>query len=336
VELTHRNLIVSLLQLYAGDLARDDDVLLALSPFFHVVGLHGVMNLGLYAGAGIVIFGRYDFPRLVEAIGRYRISSIFITPPVMADFARHPAVEGHEVSSLRSILCAAAPLGPELEQIVANRLGCMVRQGYGMTECSGPVSTNMPEDGQIRRRGSVGLLAPSTECKVVDLSNGNEVEAGADGEILVRGPQVMKGYLRNPAATALALEPDGWLHTGDVGHADRDGYLYIVDRVKEIIKYKAYQVAPAELEAVLAAHPAVADAAVVPSPDDESGEVPKALVVLSAAGAVSSEELLAYVAERVAPYKRVRRLEFVDSIPRSPSGKILRRLLVQRERQRAP
>ena len=335
VELTHRNLNASLLQLYAGDLARPTDVLLALSPFFHVVGLHGVMNLGLFAGSGIVILARYDLPRLLGAIQRYAISSIFITPPVLTDLAKHPAVDGYDVSSLRSILCAAAPLGADLEQMAADRLGCVVRQGYGMTEASGPVSTNLvDQDGQIRRRGSVGQLVPSTECKIVDLATGAELEPGDAGEVLVRGPQVMKGYLGQPEATRISLEADGWLHTGDVGYADAEGYLYIVDRVKEIIKYKAYQVAPAELEAVLMTHAGVRDAAVVPVPDPESGEIPKALVVRSADN-VAADELLAYVAERVAPYKKVRRIEFVESIPKSPSGKILRRLLVERERAAA-
>jgi acyl-CoA synthetase (AMP-forming)/AMP-acid ligase II len=334
VELTHRNLIASLFQLHWGDLAREDDVLLALSPFFHVVGLHGVMNLGMFAGSAIVIFARYDFPKLLGAIQRYRISSVFLTPPVVTDLAKHPDVERYDLSSLRSILCAAAPLGAEIEQMTADRLGCIVRQGYGMTEASGPVTTNMADNGVVRRRGSVGQLAPSTECKIVSLADGREVLPGSTdtGEVLVRGPQVMKGYLNNAEASAISLESDGWLHTGDVGHADADGYLYIVDRVKEIIKYKAYQVAPAELEAVLATHPAVLDAAVVPVPDQESGELPKALVVLRNAGDVSAEELMAYVAQRVAPYKKIRQLEFVDSIPKSASGKILRRVLVERER----
>ncbi len=332
VELTHRNLIASLFQLHAGDLAREDDVLLALSPFFHVVGLHGVMNLGLYAGAAIVIFPRYDFPRLLEAIQRYRISSVFLTPPVVNDLAKHPAVVDFDLSSLRSILCAAAPLGPDVEQMAADRLGCIVRQGFGMTEASGPVSTNMAEDGLVRRRGSAGPLVPSTEAKIVDLADGRELRPGETGEIVVRGPQVMKGYLNRPEATAISLESDGWLHTGDVGYADADGYLFIVDRVKEIIKYKAYQVAPAELEGILMTHSGVQDAAVVPVPDLESGEIPKALVVRGADSSVSADELIEYVAARVAPYKKVRRVEFIDAIPKSPSGKILRRVLVERER----
>jgi len=198
-----------------------------------------------------------------------------------------------------------------------------------MTEASGPIAT-MLVGSEAARRGSVGQLVPSTEGKIVDLATGETLDTGQTGEILVRGPQVMHGYLNNPGATAATIEPGGWLHTGDVGYADDEGYLYVVDRVKEIIKYKAYQVAPAELEGVLGTHPAVADAAVVPSPDDEAGEIPKAFVVLN--GAVTADELMAFVAARVAPYKRVRAVEVVDAIPKSPSGKILRRVLVERER----
>ncbi|MFN8636103.1 MAG: AMP-binding protein [Chloroflexota bacterium] len=329
VMLTHRNLIAALYQLHAGDLARDTDVLVAISPFFHVVGLHGILNLGLYAGAPIVVMGRYDLHGFLGAIQQHRISSAFLTPPVLNDLARCPDLDRYDLSSLRSILCAAAPLGPEAEQLAAERLRCVVRQGYGMTEATGPIAT-MLVGSEGRRRGSVGQLAPSTEAVIVELATGERLGAGQTGEILVRGPQVMAGYLNNPDATASTVEPDGWLHTGDVGYADAQGYLYIADRVKEIIKYKAYQVAPAELEAVLGTHPAVVDAAVVPSPDDEAGEIPKAFVVLN--DATTADQLMAFVAERVAPYKRVRAVEIVEAIPRSPSGKILRRVLVERER----
>jgi acyl-CoA synthetase (AMP-forming)/AMP-acid ligase II len=329
VVLTHANLMAALYQLHSGDLAREDDVLIGLSPFFHVVGLNGILNLGLFAGATVVTMARYQFDGFLCLLQDRRVSSAFLTPPVVQELIRQPAVERFDLSSLRSILCAAAPLGPELEQAAADRLGCVVRQGYGMTEASGPITTTLSAD---IRRGSVGLLVPSTESKIVDLADGHALSAGEPGEILVRGPQVMRGYLNQPEATAATLEADGWLHTGDVGFFDADGFLWVVDRVKEIIKYKAYQVAPAELEGVLMSHPAVADAAVVPSPDAEAGEVPKAFVVLRPATTVSEAELLAFVAERVAPYKRVRRLELADSIPRSPTGKILRRLLVERER----
>lgn len=329
VMLTHRGLIAALLQLYSGDLARQDDVLVAISPFFHVVGLHGILNLGIFAGSSIVIMSRYQPAYFLEAVQQHRISSAFLTPPILVDLTKSPLVDQYDISSLRSILCAAAPLGPELEQAAADRLRCAVRQGYGMTEATGPVTTSLLDPGEVRR-GSVGQLVPNTEAKVVDLASGAELEPGQTGEVMVRGPQVAKGYLHNPDATAQTIEPDGWLHTGDIGYADADGYFFIVDRAKEIIKYKAYQVAPAELEDVLGSHPKVVDVAVIPSPAPEVGEVPKAFVVCSEY--VTAEELLAYVAERVAPYKKIRDIEFVQAIPKSASGKILRRVLIEHER----
>jgi acyl-CoA synthetase (AMP-forming)/AMP-acid ligase II len=184
------------------------------------------------------------------------------------------------------------------------------------------------------QRGSAGPLVPGMICKVVDLATGAELGPRQTGEICVRGPQVMKGYLNSPEATAAAIDAEGWLHTGDVGFCDEEGWIFIADRVKELIKYKAYQIAPAELEAVLLAHPAVADAAVVRSPDEETGEVPKAFVVLKEE--VTAEEIMTFVAARVAPYKKVRRVEFVEQIPKSASGKILRRTLVERERAAMP
>ena len=170
----------------------------------------------------------------------------------------------------------------------------------------------------------------NTECKIIAVETGEELGAEQEGEVLIRGPQVMKGYLNNPQATAETIDDEGWLRTGDVGYVDGDGYLYIVDRVKELIKYKGFQVAPAELEALLLTHPAVADAAVIPSPDEEAGELPKAFVVLK--GEATADEIMSYVAEQVAPHKKVRRLEFCDEIPRSLTGKILRRVLVEQER----
>ncbi len=329
VMLSHRNLIAAVLQLEAGDLARADDVLLALSPFFHVVGLHGVLNLGVHAGARIVTMRRYSLTALLEIAQSERLTSVFLTPPVVLELAKSPLVDQYDVSSLRSLLCAAAPLGADIEQLAAERLGCVVRQGYGMTEATGPVTTALIDRP---RRGSVGEPVPSTELKLVDLSDGEELEAEQNGEILLRGPQVMQGYLNHPEATAQTIEPGGWLHTGDVGYVDAEGFLYVVDRVKEIIKYKAYQVAPAELEAVLLTHPSVVDAAVVPSPDAASGEVPKAFVVRQPSSSVSAAELMDFVAGQVAPYKKIRLLEFVEAIPKSASGKILRRVLVEQER----
>jgi acyl-CoA synthetase (AMP-forming)/AMP-acid ligase II len=263
---------------------------------------------------------------------QHNVTRAYLVPPIVLALAKHPLVDKYKLGSLRSINSGAAPLGENIEQACENRLHCFVAQGYGLTETS-PVVSTTPLDPAMRRAGSAGLLIPNTECKVVDPATGAELDANQQGEVWVRGPQVMKGYLNNPAATAAMLEPDGWLHTGDIGMVDQDGYLFIVDRLKELIKYKGFQVAPAELESLLLKHPAVADAAVIPQPDEEAGEVPKAFVVMK--GAATPEEVMAFVNGQVAPFKKIRQLEVVSEIPKSPAGKILRRTLIERERSHA-
>jgi acyl-CoA synthetase (AMP-forming)/AMP-acid ligase II len=196
-----------------------------------------------------------------------------------------------------------------------------------MTELAGASYVSSEE---VMKTGSVGAAVPSCETRVVDIDSGQDRGPGAEGELWIRTPSMMSGYLNKPDATAATLTSDGWLKTGDIGYVDDDGFVFVVDRLKELIKYNAYQVAPAELEAVLVTHPAVADAAVIASPDEECGEVPKAFVVLK--GQATSDEVMAYVAARVAPYKKIRRIEFIDAIPKSASGKILRRVLIERER----
>jgi len=253
-------------------------------------------------------------------------------PPIVLQLARNPLVETRDLSSLKMIFSGAAPLGPELSRECMQRIGCSIRQGYGMTETS-PVTHSSPADPSKMKLGSVGPPAPNTECKLVDPGTGSELGPNQEGEVWVRGPQIMKGYLNNAEATARTIDADRWLHTGDIGYADEDGYFFIVDRVKELIKYKGFQVAPAELEAILLAHPAVFDAAVIPCADDEAGEVPKAFVVKK--GDVTAEAIMEFVAGRVAPHKRLRFVEFIDQIPKSPSGKILRRVLVDKERAKA-
>jgi acyl-CoA synthetase (AMP-forming)/AMP-acid ligase II len=244
-------------------------------------------------------------------------------------FAKHPAVAARDFSSIRKLFCGAAPLGADLIEQCTRRIGCVLQQGYGLTETS-PAALITTHDSERTKPGSIGTPVANTECRVVDPETGLDAAPGVDGEILIRGPQVMRGYLNRPAETEATLDADGWLHTGDIGHADADGHFFIVDRLKELIKYKGLQIPPAELEAVLLSHPAVADAAVVPLPDADCGEIPRAFVVTKAA--TTADELMAYVAARVAPYKKLRRLEFIDAIPKSASGKILRRLL----RDRAP
>jgi len=288
-----------------------------------------VMNAVLRNGATLVTMPRFDLEGYLALVQAHRATKAHLVPPIVLALAKSPLVERYDLSSLQLVNSGAAPLSAELAQAAAARVGCPVVQGYGMTESS-PVTHVTPLDPARHRLGSIGPPVPNTECRIVDLSSGAELGPGEEGEVCVRGPQVMRGYLDDPEATAATVDPDGWLHTGDVGRADEDGYVVLVDRVKELIKYKGYQVAPAELEAVLLEHPAVAEAAVVGRPDEEAGEVPKAFVAL--AGDATAEELMAFVAERVAPYKKLRALEFVEEIPKSPSGKLLRRVLNERER----
>src|SRR5437870_10058871 len=241
-------------------------------------------------------------------------------------------VDNYDLSSLRMIFSGAAPLSAELSDQCMVRIGCGIRQGYGMTETS-PVTHSSPADPAKMKLGSVGPPAPNTECKLLDPGTGKELIANQRGEVCVRGPQIMKGYLNNPEATARTIDSDNWLHTGDIGYADDDGDFFIVDRVKELIKYKGFQVAPAELEAILLTHPAIADAAVIPCRNDEAGEVPKAFVVTK--GEATAETIMNFVAARVSPHKKIRAVEFIDQIPKSLSGKILRRVLIEKERSRA-
>jgi acyl-CoA synthetase (AMP-forming)/AMP-acid ligase II len=255
-----------------------------------------------------------------------------LVPPIVLGLAKHPAVDQYDLSSLKQIGCGAAPLGAEVERACAQRLGCSIMQGYGMTEFAGASLTNAEGPGD-RKIGSVGRCWPNMQARIVDVETGAELGPNQTGELWMRGPNVMRGYFERPDATRETLTPDGWLRTGDIAYADADGDFFIVDRVKELIKHNAYQIAPAELEAVLLRHPAIADAAVIPSPDEETGEVPKAFVVLKSP--VELDAVLAFVAGHVAPYKKIRRIEVVDAIPKSPSGKILRRVLIEQERAAA-
>src|SRR5262249_35593205 len=233
-------------------------------------------------------------------------------------------------SSLRILTAGGAPLAADRARVCARRLGCRVKQGYGMTELAG--ATHLAPDSGPDRPDSIGPALPGGECRGVDVDRASDLGPGETGELLIRSAGAMRGYLADREATAAAIDADGWVHTGDIVTCDKSGWFYVVDRVKELIKYKGFQVAPAELEAILLTHPAVAAAAGVRSPAETAGEVPKAFIVRAAS--TSAEELTMWVAERVAPYKRVRRIEFIDRIPKSPSGKILRRLLVERERRK--
>lgn len=331
VMLTHRNLVANLRQMEGLCYFTDNDRLICVLPLFHIYGLVVILNMGLYTGATIVTMPRFDLEEFLKVVSKYEITLAHLVPPIVLALSKSPIVDKYDVSSLRTIFSGAAPLDESLTLACMERLKCELRQGYGMTETS-PVTHSSPPDRASVKFGSVGVCAPNTECKVIDLETGQELGPNQEGEICVRGPQIMKGYLNRPDATAETIDSEGWLHTGDIGYADPDGHFYIVDRAKELIKYKGFQVAPAELEAILLTHESIADAAVIPCPDDDCGELPKAYVVLKSE--VAPEEIMKYVEARVAPHKKLRAVEFIDKIPKSASGKILRRVLVQGERER--
>jgi acyl-CoA synthetase (AMP-forming)/AMP-acid ligase II len=325
VELTHRGMVANLLQSAAALDHREDDTIAAVAPFFHALGFTVLLNTSLAAGATVVSLPRFDLESFLKSIQDHRVTGTVIVPPIALALARHPVVDRYDLSSLRYVGCGAAPLGAEVERECAERLGCLFHQGYGMTEATASIAIPVVREPERHVYGQAGILVADTEARVVDPVSGADLGTDGTGEIWIRGPQLMRGYLGRPEATAETIDADGWLHTGDIGRADADGRIFITDRIKELIKYKAYQVAPAELEALLCTHPAVAAAAVIGAPDEEAGELPTAFVVAS--GQLPDDELMAWVAERVAPHKRIRRVERVDAIPCSPTGKILRREL---------
>jgi 4-coumarate--CoA ligase len=324
VLLTHRNLVANVAQVLASADMREDEKIIAVLPFFHIYGMQVLMNTGLRAGATVITMPRFDLEQFLRLHQDYGITRSFVAPPIVVALAKHPLVDSFDLSALEQVFSGAAPLSAELAMEAGKRLGCEVVQGYGMTELS-PVSHLTPPG--YSKPGSVGVTAPNTELRIVHPASGEDLGPDEDGELWIRGPQVMKGYLNNPEATALTLDAEGWLHTGDIGHVDDDGHVYVVDRLKELIKYKGFQVAPAELEALLLTHPAVADAAVVGLPDEEAGEVPAGYVVLKPGADATAEDVKAFVAEQVASFKQLRRITIVDAIPKSASGKILRRVL---------
>jgi acyl-CoA synthetase (AMP-forming)/AMP-acid ligase II len=335
VMLTHASIGVNLRQVAALRDVTAEDRIIAVLPFFHIYGMTALMNLPLQHGATVVLLPRFELAQFLSVLQEYRITKVFVAPPVVLALAKHPAVDGHDLSAVDSVLSAAAPLDADLAAAAAARLGVPIVQGYGMTELS-PGTHLVPIVGQAAAPpGTVGRLVPSTEARLVSLETGEDAGPGEEGEIWIRGPQRMKGYFGRPEETDTMIDADGWLHTGDIGRVDEDGWWFVVDRVKELIKYKGYQVAPAELEALLLGSPDVADAAVIGVYDDHGDEVPKAFVVRAAGSTATEDDVLAYVAERTAPYKRVRRVEFIDAVPKAPSGKILRRELRAREREAA-
>lgn len=338
VMLTHGNLTANVAQIRPLQGMQADDRLLAVLPFFHIYGMTVLLNAALHARARLIIMPSFDLGEFLGNIAAHKCTYAYIAPPVAVALAKHPLVDSYDLSSLRGIMSGAASLDAELGHAVAKRLGCNVVQGYGMSELS-PVSHITPHDGGLATIGTVapldscGWTVPNAESKLVDPDTGAEIGVPAEGlsetgELWFKGPNVMAGYLGNEQATRQTIDADGFLHTGDLAKVDATGCVYIVDRLKELIKYKGYQVPPAELEAVLLTHPRIADAAVIGVHDTESGEeVPKAFVVKQPDADLTGDDVIAFVADQVAPYKKVRQVEFIDAVPKSAAGKILRRQL---------
>ena len=336
VMLTHFNLIVNMRQIEgmtSHNAICEQDTVLGVLPFFHIYGMVVIMLYSLYRRGTIVCMSRFEMEAFLSAIETHKVTKAPIVPPIVLGLAKHPAVEKYDLSSLELILSGAAPLGEGIAMEAAARVGCSIAQGYGMTEAS-PVTHLLPIRSKAKKIGSIGLPIPNTEVMIFDPETEKPLYNNQNGEIWIRGPQIMKGYLNRPETTAESITKEGWYRTGDIGYVDDEGFFYVVDRIKELIKYKGMQVAPAELEALLLTHPAVSDAAVIPIADEEAGELPKAVVVIKTGLSVSAEEIMSFVAQRVAPHKKVRIVEFVEQIPKSASGKILRRVLIQKEREK--
>ena len=326
VMLTHRNLVANVMQVQPGVDMADDEVVIAVLPFFHIYGMQVLMNTVLRNGATLVTMPRFDLEQFLTLVQEHKVTRSYVVPPIVLALAKHPLVDTFDTSSLKQVVSGAAPLGADLAAAARERIGVEVVQGYGLTETS-PVTNLMPlgED----RAGTVGVLVPNLEMRIVNPESGEDQDADGEGEIWYRGPNVMKGYLGRAQETGEMLDDDGWLHTGDIGVVDGDGYLKITDRLKELIKYKGFQVPPAELEALLVTHPKVADVAVIGVPDEEAGELPKAFVVKGDPD-LTEQEVMDFTKEHLSTYKQIRLVEFIDEVPKSLSGKILRRELRNR------
>lgn len=327
VMLSHRNLVANIEQCKHAIRYQENEVALAALPFFHIYGMQVLMNGLICNGVTTVTMPRFDMIEALQAVQELGVTRFFAVPPIVLGLATAPIVDDYDTSSVRQVFSGAAPLGAELAAKASKRLGCEVVQGFGMTELS-PVS-HCTAEGDYRP-GTSGVTISNTESRIVDPETGQDQGVGERGELWVRGPQVMIGYLNNPTATAETVDADGWLHTGDIAIIDEHAHMTIVDRMKELIKFKGFQVAPAELEALLITHPKIADVAVIGVPDDEAGELPKAFVTTPPGEEITLEEIQALVSEHLVSYKQIRQLEVIDAIPKSASGKILRKDLRNR------
>ncbi len=336
VMLTHKNLVCNNIQCMVCSKMTPQDVLLIFLPFYHIYGTM-LMGATIASGATMVIMEAFNLEESLWSVEEYGVTLYYAVPPILLALSLYPDIKKRRLSTIRFIMVGAAPVPPEVARRVTDLTGVLVLQGYGLTEAS-PLTHLNPPNKYISKIDSAGFGVPDQLQKIVDIETGTrEMPVGEVGEVIVYGPHVMKGYWKAPEETTRTIR-NGWLHTGDIGRLDEEGYLYIVDRKKEMIKYKGFGVAPAEIEAVLFQHPAVMECAVFAKADQDAGEIPKGVVVLKAGQTTSAEEIMEFVGQRLAGYKKIREIEFVLEIPKTASGKILRRTLIEREREkmRAP
>ena len=334
--LTHLNLVSNAVAFAAwikGTVA--NETFLTALPLFHIYGMTTSMNVPVSLAAKIVLLPRFDPTTALETIQRHRVTVFCGVPTMYSVLLANPELGKFDLTSIRACISGASPLPPEVQKKFMQITGGFLAEGYGLTEAS-PVTHCTPVDKTMRtvRVGSIGLPLPDTDARIVDVETGTKtLDPGETGELAVKGPQVMRGYWRNPEETALVLR-DGWLLTGDIAHMDLDGYFYITDRKKDLIKYKDYSVYPREVEDVLYEHPAVKFCAVVGKPTPVVGEIPKAFIVLKEGAKATAEEIMVFIKEKVAPYKAVREVEFRQELPISAAGKVLRRTLQEEEKRK--
>ncbi|RZC55016.1 hypothetical protein C5167_013863 [Papaver somniferum] len=300
-------------------------------PMFHIYGLCAFASGLLACGSTVVVLSKFELDEMLSAVERYRATCLPLVPPILVALINNAENiwKKFDLSSLKTVLCGGAPLSKEVtEGFVERYPNVSILQGYGLTETTG-IGASTDSQEESRRYGTAGLLSPSMEAKIVDPETGTALQVNQAGELWVRGPTVMKGYFSNMEATISTINSEGWLRTGDICYIDNGGYIFVVDRLKELIKYKGYQVPPAELEALLLTHADISDAAVIPFPDKEVGQFPMAYVVRKAGSKLTGNEIMEFVAKQVASYKKIRRVSFVSAIPKNLSGKILRKDLIK-------
>ncbi|XP_051139385.1 probable CoA ligase CCL5 [Andrographis paniculata] len=330
---THRNLI-AITEMLLQRLGSDEEknrIMVCTVPMFHIYGVVAFATGLIAAGATVVVLPKFDMHELLTAIQNFSVNYLPLVPPILVALTANAKKlrNKYDLSSLKIINSGGAPLSKEVtEEFLKLYPNVMIRQSYGLTE-STAVGASSDTMDECRKHGSAGLLSPNMAAKIADPETGESLPVNRTGELWLKGPAIMKGYFRNEEATNSTLDSEGWLRTGDLCYIDEDGFLFVVDRIKELIKYNGYQVPPAELEALLLGHPEIEDVAVIPFPDKDSGQIPMAYLVRKSGSKISETEVMEWIAKKVAPYKKIRRVAFISSIARNPAGKILRKDLIK-------